>query len=77
MYLPCYVAGCGLAIGDPHFAQGDGEVSGTAIEMDADFTLTTRLIKEGRSCAAVRTSRARSACSTFRRAGSTPPPGFR
>ena len=47
LYLPCYVEGCGLAIGDPHFAQGDGEVSGTAIEMDADFTLTTRLIKEG------------------------------
>ena len=47
VYLPCYVAGCGLAIGDPHFAQGDGEVSGTAIEMDADFTLTTRLIQEG------------------------------
>ena len=47
LYLPCYVAGCGLAIGDPHFAQGDGEVSGTAIEMDADFTLTTRLIKDG------------------------------
>ena len=47
VYLPCYVDGCGLAIGDPHFAQGDGEVSGTAIEMDADFTLTTRLIEEG------------------------------
>ena len=47
LYLPCYIAGCGLAIGDPHFAQGDGEVSGTAIEMDADFTVTTRLIEEG------------------------------
>ena len=47
LYLPCYIDGCGLAIGDPHFAQGDGEVSGTAIEMDADFTLTTRLIEEG------------------------------
>ena len=47
VYLPCYVAGCGLAIGDPHFAQGDGEVSGTAIEMDADFTVTTRLITDG------------------------------
>ena len=47
LYLPCYVEGCGLAIGDPHFAQGDGEVSGTAIEMDADFTVTTRLIKDG------------------------------
>lgn len=47
VYLPCYIEGCGLAIGDPHFAQGDGEVSGTAIEMDADFTVTTRLIKDG------------------------------
>ena len=27
--------------------QGDGEVSGTAIEMDADVTLTTRVIKGG------------------------------
>lgn len=47
VYLPCYVSGCGLAIGDPHYAQGDGEVSGTAIEMDADFTVTTRVIKDG------------------------------
>jgi len=47
LYLPCYIDGCGLSIGDPHFAQGDGEVSGTAIEMDADFTVTTRLIKDG------------------------------
>ena len=45
VYLPCYVDGCGLAVGDLHFAQGDGEVSGTAIEMDATVTLTTRLIK--------------------------------
>jgi formamidase len=47
IYLPCYVAGCGLALGDVHFAQGDGEVSGTAIEMDADVTVTTRLIEDG------------------------------
>lgn len=47
IYLPCYIDGCGLAIGDLHFAQGDGEVSGTAIEMDADVTLTTRVIKGG------------------------------
>ena len=47
LYLPCYVNGCGLAIGDSHFAQGDGEVSGTAIEMDADISVTTRLIKDG------------------------------
>jgi formamidase len=49
LYLPCYVEGCGLAIGDPHFAQGDGEVSGTAIEMDADFTVITQVIKDGPS----------------------------
>ena len=47
IYLPCYVEGCGLALGDPHYAQGDGEVSGTAIEMDADFLVTTELIKDG------------------------------
>ena len=47
IYLPCYVEGCGLAFGDVHFAQGDGEVSGTAIEMDADVTVTTRVIKDG------------------------------
>jgi len=47
IYLPCYMEGCGLAIGDVHFAQGDGEVAGTAIEMDADVTVTTRLIENG------------------------------
>ena len=47
IYLPCYIDGCGLAIGDLHYAQGDGEVSGTAIEMDAVVTLTTRVIKDG------------------------------
>lgn len=49
IYLPCYVPGCGLGIGDLHFAQGDGEVSGTAIEMDATVTVTTELIEGGRS----------------------------
>ena len=47
IYLPCYIEGCGLALGDVHFAQGDGEVAGTAIEMDADVTVTTRVIKNG------------------------------
>jgi formamidase len=48
VYLPCYVDGCGLAIGDFHYAQGDGEVSGTAIEMDADITVTTQIVRDGR-----------------------------
>ncbi len=44
VYLPCMIDGCGLAIGDFHYAQGDGEVSGTAIEMDADITVTTKIL---------------------------------
>ncbi len=47
VYLPCYIDGCGLAVGDFHYAQGDGEVSGTAIEMDGEMTVTTRIIKDG------------------------------
>ncbi|VAW00195.1 hypothetical protein MNBD_ALPHA05-842, partial [hydrothermal vent metagenome] len=45
LFLPCQVDGCGLAIGDVHFAQGDGEVAGTAIEMDAVVTVSTRVLK--------------------------------
>jgi len=29
--FPCFIDGCGLFAGDVHYAQGDGEVSGTAI----------------------------------------------
>jgi formamidase len=45
--FPCFVDGCGLYVGDVHFAQGDGEVSGTAIEMGANVTLTAELQKGG------------------------------
>ena len=47
IYLPCFIDGCGLAIGDLHYAQGDGEVSGTAIEMSADVWVTTEILKDG------------------------------
>ncbi|MDA1371556.1 MAG: acetamidase/formamidase family protein [Proteobacteria bacterium] len=47
IYLPCFIDGCGLAIGDLHYAQGDGEVSGTAIEMSADVWATTEILKDG------------------------------
>ena len=47
VYLPCYIDGCGLALGDFHYAQGDGEVSGTAIEMDGELTVTTRILRGG------------------------------
>jgi len=45
LLLPCFVDGCLLSIGDVHFAQGDGEVSGTAIEMDATVTVRLQVIK--------------------------------
>ena len=47
VYLPCFIAGCGLAIGDLHYAQGDGEVSGTAIEMSANIWVTTEVLQDG------------------------------
>jgi formamidase len=45
LLLPCFVDGCGLFVGDVHYAQGDGEVSGTAIEMGAVVTLKIGLRK--------------------------------
>ncbi|MDJ0896566.1 MAG: acetamidase/formamidase family protein [Alphaproteobacteria bacterium] len=45
LLLPCFVDGCGLFAGDVHYAQGDGEVSGTAIEMGAIVTVTTEIRK--------------------------------
>jgi formamidase len=41
LLLPCFIDGCGFFIGDVHFAQGDGEVAGTAIETGAVVTVTT------------------------------------
>jgi formamidase len=43
--IPCFVEGCNLFVGDVHYAQGDGEVSGTAIETGAVVTVTTELRK--------------------------------
>jgi len=44
VYLPCFIDGCGIAVGDFHYAQGDGEVAGTAIEMGGRMTVTTRIV---------------------------------
>ncbi|MEJ2603495.1 MAG: acetamidase/formamidase family protein [Gammaproteobacteria bacterium] len=46
VYLPCFIDGCGLAVGDFHYAQGDGEVAGTAIEMGGRMTVTTRIVED-------------------------------
>jgi formamidase len=43
LLLPCFIDGCGLFVGDVHYAQGDGEVSGTAIEMGARVTVLTKV----------------------------------
>ncbi len=43
LLLPCYVDGCGLFMGDIHYAQGDGEVAGTAIEMGAKVIVRTEI----------------------------------
>jgi acetamidase/formamidase len=40
LYLPIPVEGALFSAGDPHAAQGDGEVSGTAIETTAQAQLT-------------------------------------
>ncbi len=46
IYLPCLIDGCGLAVGDFHYAQGDGEVSGTAIEMGGRLTVSARIVED-------------------------------
>jgi formamidase len=45
LLLPCFIDGCGLFVGDVHYAQGDGEVSGTAVEMGARVTVVTEVLK--------------------------------
>jgi formamidase len=37
LYIPVYATGGLFSVGDAHFAQGDGEVCGTAVEMAGTF----------------------------------------
>ena len=46
LYLPVDVPGALLSIGDLHFAQGDGEVCGTAIEVAGSVTVRIHLHPE-------------------------------
>jgi acetamidase/formamidase len=39
LFLPVFADGAQLFVGDPHGAQGDGEVDGTAIEHSSSYTL--------------------------------------
>ena len=47
LYLPIKVKGALYSIGDPHAAQGDGEVCGTAIETPMGVSVKLDLIKGG------------------------------
>ena len=47
IYLPVSVPGALLSVGDPHAAQGDGEISGTAIECSMTGTFQVVLHKKG------------------------------
>ena len=46
LYLPVEVAGALLSAGDLHAAQGDGELSGTGIEMEGRLTLRLTVLKD-------------------------------
>lgn len=45
LYVPVYAPGALFSVGDAHFAQGDGEVCGTAVEMAGTFVGELRLRK--------------------------------
>lgn len=45
LLLPVYQKGALLSFADPHGAQGDGEVCGTAIETSAEIVVSTRIHK--------------------------------
>ena len=49
MLFPCFIDGCGLFVGDVQYAQGDSEVSGTAIEMGSVTTLRVVKIHPGKA----------------------------
>ncbi len=45
LYLPVFVPGALFSVGDPHFAQGDGESCGTAVETAGRFVATFEVMK--------------------------------
>jgi acetamidase/formamidase len=45
VYLPIFVPGALLFLGDGHAVQGDGEIVGTGIEVSFDVQFTVRLLK--------------------------------
>ena len=49
LYLPVEVQGAKFYVGDPHFAQGDGEVALTALEGSLRATIRLTVLKKGSS----------------------------
>jgi formamidase len=45
LFLPVYVPGALFSVGDAHFAQGDGESCGTAVETSATFVARFEVLK--------------------------------
>jgi acetamidase/formamidase len=45
LYLPVEVHGAGFYVGDPHYAQGNGEIALTALEAPLTATLTLGLVE--------------------------------
>jgi acetamidase/formamidase len=46
MFYPVQVPGALFSVGDPHISQGDGEISGTAIEASLDVLFEVRVRKD-------------------------------
>ncbi|HUF99191.1 MAG TPA: acetamidase/formamidase family protein [Ilumatobacter sp.] len=46
VHYPVFREGAGFYVGDPHFAQGDGEICGTAIEASLDVTLRLSVVDD-------------------------------
>lgn len=44
LILPCHVDGAMISLGDVHAAQGDAEITGCAVEVDADVALSVRVL---------------------------------
>jgi acetamidase/formamidase len=49
LYLPVEVPGAGFYVGDPHYAQGNGEIALTALEAPLTATLTIGLMDGARA----------------------------
>ena len=47
LYLPVFVPGAKFYVGDPHFAQGDGEVALTALEAPLRGTFRLTVLRQG------------------------------